>query len=110
MKQFHPLLKRHQILRDLLVALAATAVSCGVGAAWHNHSHHPDTRQAIYSALTLHDLTSVTVDQDQDKGVIRLTGIVGSTSLRDLAHQLAQHAAPGYTIDNQIQVNRAGLM
>ena len=108
MKQFSILLKRYHLLRDLILGVAATIIACGIAAAIHTGTH-PDSRQAVHSALSTHNLTSVTVDQDQDKGVIRLTGIVASHSLRDLAHQLAAHAAPGYTIDNQIQVNRAGL-
>jgi hypothetical protein len=108
MNQSHNLLKRFHFLRDLILALSATAVSCGIGVAIHSNLH-PDNRQAVYNALTSNRLASISVDQDRDKGVIRLTGIVASHSLRDLAHQLAAHAAPGYTIDNQIQVNRAGL-
>jgi hypothetical protein len=102
-------LKRHRILRDLLLGLTATVFACAFGAMWHS-SAHPDSRHAISSALTLHNLRGITVDQDQSQGVIRLSGIVASHSLRDLAHQLAQKAAPGYAIDNQIQVNRAGLL
>jgi osmotically-inducible protein OsmY len=71
---------------------------------------HPDSQRAVHSALWSHNLRSVSFDQDQDKGVIRLTGIVQSSDSKDRAQQLAQQAAPGYTIDNQIQVNRAGLM
>jgi BON domain len=109
MNRVHILLKRYHLLRDIVFGVAATIVSCGVAAAWHTNTH-ADDRQAIYRALSSQELTSVTVDQDQDQGVIRLRGIVDSTSLRDRAHQLAEHAAPGYTIDDQIEVNRAGLM
>ncbi|HEY2859784.1 MAG TPA: BON domain-containing protein [Terracidiphilus sp.] len=108
MKRFHILLKRHHLLRDLVVGVAATIVSCSVAAGLYSNGH-PDDRQAIYHALTLHDLSSVTVDQDQNKGVIRLTGIVATSDNKDQAEQVAEQAAPGYSIDNQIQVNRAGL-
>jgi hypothetical protein len=109
MKQFSILLRRHHLLRDILVGIAATVVSCGVAASWRS-STHPDDRLAVYSALTTHDLTSVTIDQDQVKGSIRLSGVVANPDSRDLAQQLAEHAAPGYTIENEIQINRAGLM
>ena len=109
MKQFSILLKRYHLLRDLALAVAATIVACGVAAAIHTNAH-PDSQRAVHSALTSHQLSSVGVDQDQDKGVIRLTGIVDSPSHRDRAQRLAEQAAPDYTIDNQIQVNRAGTM
>ena len=108
MKQFSILLKRYHLLRDLALGVAATIVACGLTAAIHSHTH-PDSQLAVHSALMSHSLDSVSIDQDQDKGIIRLTGIVESASHRDRALQLAQQAAPGYTIDNQIQVNRAGL-
>jgi hypothetical protein len=108
MKQFSILLKRYHLLRDLVLGVAATIVACGLTAAIHTHTR-PDTQQAVHSALVSHSLDSVSIDQDQDKGIIRLTGIVDSASYRDRAQRLAQQAAPGYTIDNQIQVNRAGL-
>jgi hypothetical protein len=109
MKQFHSLLKRSELLRDLLLGLAATVIACGFTAACHNNAH-PDDKQAVYSALTSNDLASVIVDQDQGKGVIKLSGVVGSDASKTRAQQVAQQAAPGYTIDNQIKVDNAGLM
>ena len=109
MKQFSILLKRYHLLRDLVLGVAATIVACGLAAAIHSHTH-PDSQQAVHSALVSHSLDSVSIDQDRDKGVIRLTGTVDSTASRENAQQLAQQAAPGYTIDNQIQVNQAGLI
>jgi BON domain len=99
MKQFHILLKRFHLLRDLVLCAAAI----------HSNTH-PDRQLAVHGALSSHALGSVTVDQDKGKGVIRLTGVVANSDSKDRAQQLAQQAAPGYTIDNQIQVNRAGLL
>ena len=109
MKRFSILLKRYNLLRDLVLGVAATMLACGFTAACHN-SNHPDDKQAVFNSLSSHDLASVMVDQDQGKGVIRLTGVVGSPDRKDRAQQLAQQAAPGYTIDNQIQVHAAGVM
>jgi hypothetical protein len=106
MKQFHILLKRFHLLRDLVLCAAATAVACGVAAA----NAHPDRQLAVHGALSPHNLSSVTIYQDQDKGVIRLAGVVPNSDSKDRAQQLTQQAAPGYSIDNQIQVNRAGLL
>jgi hypothetical protein len=109
MRRFNRLLKRFNLLRDLLLGLTATIVACGFTAACHNNAH-PDDKQAVYNSLTSHDLASVVVDQDRDKGVIKLTGVVGSPDRKDHAQQLAQQAAPGYSIDNQIRVENTGIM
>ncbi|HEY3707252.1 MAG TPA: hypothetical protein VGL22_19480 [Terracidiphilus sp.] len=108
MKHFQLLLKRHHLLRDLLFGVAATVLACGFTAACRTNTH-PDNKQAVFDALTSHDLASVMVDQDQGKGIIKLTGVVGSPDRKDSAQQVAQQAAPGYTIDNQIRVEDIGL-
>jgi hypothetical protein len=97
------------IFRDLVVMVAATALACGFTAACHTASH-PDDKQAVYSTLDQNDLASVIVDQDRGNGVIKLSGIVGSQSRKDHAQQLAQQAAPGYTIDNQLKVDQSGVL
>ena len=108
MKQFNFLLKRFDLLRDILLGLVATIAACGFTAACHNSSH-PDDKQAVYSALTSSNLASVMVEQDRDKGVIKLTGVVGSADNKSRAEQVAQQSAPGYTIQNDIRVEDAGL-
>lgn len=102
-------MKRCNFLRDLGLAVVATLVACGFTAACQSGSH-PDDKQAVYSALTSHDLASVMVEQNRDKGVMKLSGIVGSADSKNRAEQVAQQAAPGYTIDNEVQVDQAGLL
>lgn len=102
-------MKRCNFLRDLGLAVVATLVACGFTAACQSGSH-PDDSQAVYKALTSHELASVIVDQNRDKGVIKLSGIVGSADRRTSAGQLAQQAAPGYTIDNEVQVDQANIL
>jgi hypothetical protein len=97
------------IFRDLVVMVAATALACGFTAACHSASH-PDDKQAVYSALEQNDLASVIVEQDRGNGVIKLSGIVGNQSRKDHAQQLAQQAAPGYTIDNQLKVDQSSVL
>lgn len=77
--------------------LAAACLSAGCAS-------HPDQKAAVYSALTNVNLRSIMVKQDRRTGVITLTGRVTSTTLRSQAETVAQQAAPGYTIDDQIQV------
>lgn len=73
------------------------------------HRAHPDDRMAVYNTLDQHDLRSVTVSQDQNAGTITLSGIVGSNKTKQQADQLAQQAAPGYSIVDRMQVDNAGL-
>jgi hyperosmotically inducible protein len=84
--------------------LGGTVILSGCG-----HGGHPDDRMAVYNSLDQHDLRSLTVSQDRNAGTITLSGIVGSSERKQQAGQLAQQAAPGYSIVDRIQVNNAGL-
>lgn len=99
---------KHTSTRIGLVALAAVML-VGLLALVGCRNDHPDEKAAVYSALDQHDLASVEVLQDRHKGVITLRGIVGSADRKTKAVALAQQAAPGYTITDQMQVNNAGL-
>jgi osmotically-inducible protein OsmY len=101
-------LDRFNLLRDVLLAVTATVVACGFTAACNTNAH-PDDKQAIYNALDQHQLSSVMVNQDRENGVVKLSGIVGSADSKGRAQQLAQQAAPGYTIDNRLQVNQTDI-
>lgn len=93
--------------RLALLALAGVAL-VGLPALVGCQSH-PDNKQAVYDALHTHDLRSVEVFQDRRTGEITLRGIVGSNNIKTQALNLAQQAAPGYAIKDQIQVENAGL-
>jgi hyperosmotically inducible protein len=71
--------------------------------------NHPDNKQAVYNALKSHDLRSVDVFQDRRKGEITLRGIVATNDTKTQAENLAQQAAPGYAIEDQLQVQSAGI-
>lgn len=90
------------------VALGAVAL-VGLLAVVACQSQHPDDKQAVYNALGQHDMASVEVFQDRRKGEITLRGIVASTDLKTQAETIAQQAAPGYAIKDQIQVHSAGI-
>lgn len=94
--------------RLALIALGAVAL-VGLLALVGCQKEHPDDKQAVYSALDQHDLASVEVFQNRDKGEITLRGIVGSPDQKTRAESVAQQAAPGYTITDQIQVQSAGI-
>lgn len=83
--------------------LAGTIAFLGCG-----HSH-PDDQAAVYNSLGKNDLRSVTVSQDRDKGTITLKGIVASANEKQKAEQVAQQAAPGYSIVDRTEVKNLGL-
>lgn len=89
--------------------LVAAAALLGGALAITGCQNHPDDRQAVYNVLNQHDLTTVEVFQDRRTGEITLRGIVGSPDRKTSAEALAQQAAPGYAIQNQIQVESSGL-
>ena len=87
----------------------ASSLFCAMGLAGCQ-AKHPDDKAAVYSALDKNLLDSVVVDQDREKGLITLTGIVGSEQSKAQAQTIAQNAAPGYTIQNNLSVNDSGMM
>lgn len=98
---------RHGQLRyGFLVAAGALLAGALAIAGCENH---PDEKQAVYNVLKQHDLATVEVFQDRRTGEITLRGIVGSPDQKSSAEALAEQAAPGYSIKNQIQVQNAGL-
>ena len=98
---------RHTSTRLALLALGAVAL---VGLlALVGCQNHPDVKQAVYNTLGQHDLASVEVFQDRRKGEITLRGIVSSNDQKGRAENLAQQAAPGYTIKDQLRVESAGI-
>ncbi len=99
---------KHAAARLAWVALGAVAL-VGLLAIVACQSQHPDDKQAVYTALGQHDMASVEVFQDRRKGEITLRGIVGSSDQKAQAETIAQQAAPGYTIKDQIQVQSAGI-
>ena len=69
---------------------------------------HPDEKSAVTNTLRNNSLSDVGVSQDQDKGVITLTGNVDSQAQKSQAENLAKGAAPAYTIANEIGVRPPG--
>jgi hyperosmotically inducible protein len=94
--------------RYLLFGSAAMLLGALAVAGCHNESAHPDEKSAITSSLNSNNLTSVSVSQDRDKGVITLTGDVTSDDQKLRAENLAKQAAPDYTIADQIGVRPVG--
>jgi hyperosmotically inducible periplasmic protein len=86
------------------VILACTLAIAGC----HNNADHPDEKSAVTSSLNSNNLSSVSVSQDRDKGVMTLSGNVTSDDQKSQAESLAKQAAPDYTIADQIGVRPIG--
>ena len=65
---------------------------------------HPDEKSAVTTSLNTNNLNNVSVSQDQEKGVMTLSGNVDNADAKAQAETLAKQAAPDYTIANEIGV------
>lgn len=97
---------RNNLMR---VSLYGVAI-CWAGVLLGCKASHPDDRTAVYQSFDKNHLSSVEVFEDQDSGVIRLNGIVGSPDQKSKAEMLARQAAPGYTIQDDLKVVNAGVV
>ncbi|HVW77130.1 MAG TPA: BON domain-containing protein [Alloacidobacterium sp.] len=93
---------------NFMAASIAILGSALLAAGCNNKPAHPDEKSAVNSALSSNNLSNVSVSQDQDKGVITLTGNVASADQKTQAEAVAKQAAPDYTIANEIGVQPAG--
>jgi hyperosmotically inducible protein len=94
--------------RQFLLGSASVLISALVVTGCQKQSAHPDEKPAVTSSLSSNNLGDVSVSQDRDKGVITLTGDVGSDDQKAQAENLAKHAAPDYTIADEIGVRPLG--
>ena len=69
---------------------------------------HPDEKSAVNNSLNSNNLSSVSVSQDRDKGVMTLKGNVDSQDLKNQAENIAKQAAPDYTVADEIGVRPPG--
>ena len=94
--------------RQYLLGSASVLISALVITGCQKQSARPDERTAVTSSLNSNNLGDVSVSQDQEKGVMTLTGDVGSDDQKAQAENLAKHAAPDYTIADEIGVRPLG--
>lgn len=95
---------QERLRRAFLIGAGALLAGAMTIAGCHNNASHPDDKDAVTNVLKQNNLGNVDVSQDRDKGVITLTGNVNSDQQKDMAASLAQGAAPGYTIANEVGV------
>ncbi len=94
--------KQFVIGSAILFASALAITGC------QNKPAHPDEKSAVTNSLNGNNLKDVSVSQDQDKGVMTLTGNVDSQDQKSQAETLARQAAPDYTIADEIGVRPPG--
>ena len=95
-------MKRLITIAIVLLTLAF-AVACS-----QQKANTPDAKPAVQDALKAAGYNNINVDQDRDKGVITLTGDVPSDQDKDKVAQIAQGAANGMVISNQVGVRPQG--
>jgi hyperosmotically inducible protein len=91
------------IVSSLLLTLALAA-----GVACTEKAKAPDVKPNIEQALNQAGLKDVSVSQDRDKGVITLTGNVGSDADKLQAQSIAQNIAGSEVVSNEVAVRPAG--
>jgi hyperosmotically inducible periplasmic protein len=94
----------HHFLPGLATVLAGALAVAGC----HNQPAHPDEKSAVTNSLSSNNLSIVSVSQDRDKGVMTLTGDVGSDDQKTQAENLAKQAAPDYTVADESGVRPVG--
>src|SRR5581483_2213067 len=93
-------------IKTVLIVLIAFAITATL--ACSNRQKAPDVSSDIRHALDQAGLNDVKVDQDRDKGVVNLTGKVGSDEDKARAESIARSIAGEQVISNEIGVRPSG--
>jgi hyperosmotically inducible protein len=86
----------------LTVVIAGTLAGCS------SMQKSPDVTESIRKSLDQSGYKDVSVSQDRDKGVVKLTGHVAVDNDKTQAEQVARSLAPGQVIADEIIVLPAG--
>jgi hyperosmotically inducible protein len=99
---------RYKSTKRSLYLAAATLLSAALGISGCTHRQFADEKASVNNSLNSNNLSNVSISQDRDKGVMTLTGNVGTADQKTQAENLAKQAAPDYTIANEIGVRPPG--
>jgi hyperosmotically inducible protein len=69
---------------------------------------NPPAKENVEQALQQSGMNNINVDENRDKGVITLKGEVRTEAEKQRAGELAQQAAPGRVVANELLVKPAG--
>ena len=81
----------------------AGAVGCST-----QRANTPAAKDSVENALKQNGMEKINVDENKDKGVITLKGDVASDDVKTRAAEVAQQAAPGRVIANELAVRPEG--
>jgi len=95
-------MKKLVSIATLLLTLAF-AVACS-----QQKANTPDAKPAVQDALKAAGYEKISVDQDRDKGVITLKGDVATDDDKAKVQQIAEKAANGMVVSNEVGVRPAG--
>jgi hyperosmotically inducible protein len=101
-------MKRSHFLNEFLLGAAVVLTGTAALVGCNTSPSHPDDKSAVTNSLSGNNLSDISVSQDQEKGVITLSGNVNSQDQKVQAENLARQSAPGYTIANEIGVRPPG--
>lgn len=91
----------------IILAIAIFALAFSIACS-QQRANSPDHKDAVQNALKSGGYDNIAVDQDRDKGVITLKGDVRTEDDKQRASELAQNAANGMVIANELGVRPAG--
>lgn len=96
-------MKTFKLCVSLFIVLAIGAL-----AGCSDNTKSPDVSDNVRKSLDQAGLKDVSVSQDRDKGVVTLSGHVGSDTDKSRAEAIAKADAAGQVVANQIAVTPAG--
>lgn len=91
-----------------LVLCALLSLGMFAGCSSSKRAENPPAKDNVRAALDQKGMGDVSVDEDRDKGVITLKGNAKDDAMRREAGEVAQAAAPGRVIANEIAVRPVG--
>ncbi len=93
----------------IVAALSAAVLLTTLGVACsQQRGKAPAVKDQVEQSLKANGLGDINVDENRDKGVVTLKGDVQSDDQKARAQELAQQAAPGLVISNELAVRPAG--
>jgi hyperosmotically inducible periplasmic protein len=94
-------------MRGITLGLAVTLLALGVVSCSRTNS--VAYKDAVEKALEQAELKDVTVAEDKDKNTITLGGKLHSDDAKQKAGQIAEAAAPGRIVANEISIEPVGV-
>ena len=95
------------MLNRLLTAVIAISLLFGVACS-QQRANTPSVKDQVNKALDSANLKDVKVDEDRDKGVVRLRGDVKTPEDKQRAEDIARQNAPNMVVSNEIGVRPEG--